>query len=296
MSDSLKPRLSKIGLGCVTFGREIDEAASFVMMDYALKHNITFFDTASAYAAGGSEKVVGAWLASRKPKPGAVVLATKITKPYIPEQIEERVNQSLARLGVDSVDLFYLHSWDEEAANPGVLAALDRIVRSGKAKTIGVSNFNAEQLERVLKLQKANGWARMKAVQNTHTFAVRHVDDPLVALCAREDVAIVTYSPLGAGFLTGKHQGGVAPGSRFDIIPGHQPIYFNDSARTRLAQLEGVAAKSGRSLVQLALSWVLHKPWVGSVLVGGRTTAHLDQAIAALAFDPTEAFRGVPDA
>ena len=296
MSDSLKPRLSKIGLGCVTFGREIDQAASFVMMDYALAHGITFFDTASAYAAGGSEKVVGAWLASRRPKPGAVVLSTKITKPYVAEQVEERVNQSLQRLGVESVDLFYLHSWDEEAANPGVLAALDRVVRSGKAKTIGVSNFNAEQLERVLKLQKANGWARMKAVQNNHNFAVRHVDAPLAALCEREDVAIVTYSPLGAGFLTGKHQGGVAPGSRFDLLPGHQPIYFNDLARGRLAQLEGVAAKSGRSQVQLALSWVLHQSWLGSCLVGGRTPAHLDQALAALAFDPAAAFQGVPDA
>jgi aryl-alcohol dehydrogenase-like predicted oxidoreductase len=103
-------------------------------------------------------------------------------------------------------------------------------------------------------------------------------------ICAQNEIAIVTYSPLGAGFLTGKHEAGVQPGSRFDIIPGHQDVYFNEQSRGRLARLREVAARSGESMIQLALAWALHQPQVATVLVGGRTPAHLDQARQARAF------------
>src|SRR5204862_2036273 len=101
---------------------------------------------------------------------------------------------------------------------------------------------------------------------------------------------IVTYSPLGAGFLTSKHQRGVEPGSRFALIPGHQRIYFHEAAWRRLARLEAVAARTGHSQAHLALAWALHQPGVASVLVGGRTPAHLDQALAAEAFDDPAIF------
>ncbi|MEQ1853064.1 MAG: aldo/keto reductase, partial [Chthoniobacteraceae bacterium] len=103
-------------------------------------------------------------------------------------------------------------------------------------------------------------------------------------------IAIVTYSPLGAGFLTGKHQRGVAPGSRFDLVPGHQDVYFHESAYRRLARLEAVAARTGLSQAHLALAWALHQPGIASVLIGGRTPAHLDQALAAEALDDPALF------
>jgi len=291
MANWIKPRLSKIGLGCVTFGREIDQAASFVMMDHAIAHGITFFDTASAYAAGASESTVGAWLASRRPPPESRTIATKITKPYVAGEIETRLDQSLLRLGLEQVELFYLHTWTDNAADPEILAALDRVVRKGKARALGVSNFTAEQLEKVLKIQAEHGWARMEAVQNNHNFALRAVDDNLKALRAREDVAIITYSPLGAGFLTGKYRKEVATGTRFDVIPGHQPLYFNDTGWSRLSELEGAAARGGISQVQLAYAWVLDQPEIDSVLVGGRSPAQLDQALAARALDPARVAR-----
>ncbi len=293
-SPSLKGRFSKIGLGCGTFGREIDEAGAFAMMDYAWANQITHFDTAEAYGrpAGASERIIGAWLASRRPKPESMLLATKLLPPYAADRVEASVTQSLQRLGRESVDLVYFHGWDEGAADPGVLAVLDRLVRSGRVGALGASNFTAEQLARVLRIQDEAGWARLKALQNNNNFAVRDIDEPLRQLCAREDVAIVTYSPLGAGFLTGKHKQAVAPGSRFDIVPGHQDVYFNDLSRSRLTELEGIAARTGQSAVHLAFAWALSQPGIDCVLAGGRTPAQIDQARRGQALDAKAIFGG----
>jgi aryl-alcohol dehydrogenase-like predicted oxidoreductase len=289
--EELAARLSRLGLGCVTFGREIDQAAAFAMMDHARLRGVTHFDTAEAYGAGASERIVGAWLAARRPESRSLVIATKVRAPYTPARIEESIARSRERLGVAKIDLFYLHAWSEEAADPAVLAALDAAVRDGRVGALGISNIAADQLERVLRLQAERGYAPIRAVQNNHNFAVRKVDERLRALCARERISIVTYSPLGAGFLTGKHKGGVAPGSRFDIVPGHQDDYFNEAGWGRLARLEAIAARTGRTLPDLAFAWALHQPGIASVLVGGRTPSQLDQPFAALAFDQPELLR-----
>jgi len=277
----LKARLGKIGLGCVTFGREIDEASSFAMMDHALARGVNLFDSAAAYGAGASERIIGAWLASRRPAPGSVVVATKMRAPFTPELLEQSIAQSRERLGVATIDLFYLHQWNEAAADPAVLSALDRAVKAGRLGALGVSNFSAEQLERVLGVQKKLEYARFEAVQNNHNFAVRTVDERLWRLCEREGVAVVTYSPLGAGFLTGKHKAGVAKGSRFEVIPGHQPIYFNDDGWRRLARLEEVAARRCRSMPELALAWVLRQGDDIIPIPGTRREYYLMENIAA---------------
>jgi aryl-alcohol dehydrogenase-like predicted oxidoreductase len=253
------------------------------MMDRALKHRISFFDTAVAYGGGASEKAVGEWMASRDVR-NQLALATKILPPYSPATIEEAVAGSLQRLGTGFVDLLYLHRWDETAADAAVLRSLDALVKSGRVRALGASNFTVPQLSRILDLQADLGAAPMRALQNIHNLAVRSIDDSTRQLCARHRIAVVGYSPLGAGFLTGKHDQGVQPGSRFDIIPGHQNVYFNDLARKRLSRLREVAASSGFPMTQLALAWALHQPAIAAVLVGGRTTAHLDQALQACSF------------
>lgn len=272
--------LPKISLGCVTFGREIDEAASLAMMDHAYARGVRMLDTAAAYGGGGSERIVGRWLAARRPKD--VVVATKMLPPYEPERIERSVNESCERLGISHLDLFYLHQWHPSALSVEALAAFDALIRSGKVRALGVSNFTHEQLAEVLRVQGEHGFAPMAALQNNHNFAVREVTDDLRVLCVKHGIAIITFSPLGAGFLTGKHQHGVQTGSRFDLIPGHQNVYFHEQSYRRLAQLERVAQRSGEAQAKLALAWALHQPGVASVLVGGRTPAHLDQAFDAL--------------
>ena len=282
--------LPSLGLGCVTFGREIDRAASFAMMDHAFDRAITLFDTAAAYGGGASETIVGEWIADRGVR-AEVLVATKVLPPYTPETIAASVTESLRRLRQPAVDLLFLHRWDESALQPQVLHALDALVQSGRVRRLGASNFSLAQLERAHRLQTEAGFARFRAYQTIHNYAVRSVDDAARALCARADIAIVGYSPLGAGFLTGKHVQGVQPGSRFDLIPGHQNVYFKDVARRRLARLQEVAARSGVPVTTLALAWALHQSPVATVLVGGRSPAHLDQALHAQTFNNPELLR-----
>ena len=259
-----RPPVSRIGLGCVTLGREVDEAASFALLDHALARGITHFDTAAAYGGGASESILGRWLASRKP--ANITVATKILPPY--DRID--LTPSLQRLGVDQIDLLYLHQWHDSALQAG--AALEKL----PVTRFGVSNVTLDQL-------RALG-PRFSVIQNNHNLAVSAVTAALREYCAAQEIAIVTYSPLGAGFLTGKHQNGVQPGSRFEIIPGHQQIYFHEDAWRSLARLETVARRTGHSPVHLALAWALHQPGIACTLIGGRTPAHIDQAFAALDF------------
>ena len=226
---------SDIGLGCVTFGREIDERASHGLLDYALERGITFFDTAAAYAEGASESIVGSWLASRRIDPGSVTIATKFQPPYTPGRVSDIVNESLSRLRVPTIDLLYLHKWDETADCFEFAAALDQVVREGRVRALGVSNCNREQLESALLLQDQHGLRRFSVLQNNFNFAVSDLDLEYRRFCKDENVSTITYSPLGAGFLTGKHKRRVEPGSRFDLIPGHQNIYFTKESEDRLS-------------------------------------------------------------
>ncbi len=256
---------SRIGLGCVTFGREIDEAPSFALLDHALERGITHFDTAAAYGGGASETILGKWLASRKP--ANITVATKILPPY--DRID--LTDSLRRLGVDHIDLLYLHQWHDTAQKAA--DALEKL----PVRRLGASNVTLDQLRDL--------GPRFSVIQNNHNLAVSDVSDALRDYCAAHEIAIVTYSPLGAGFLTGKHQNGVQAGSRFEIIPGHQQVYFHEAAYQRLARLEAIAKRTGHSQAHLALAWALHQPGIACTLIGGRTPAHIDQAFAALDFD-----------
>ncbi len=266
--------VTQIGLGCVTLGREIDEEASFVLLDHALARGVRLFDTAAAYGHGASESILGRWLASRRPS--GISIATKILPPY--DRLD--IAASMQRLGVDQIDLLYLHQWHESVLSAG--AALDELVASGRVKALGLSNVTLDQL-------RAAG-PRFSVVQNNHNLAVSDVSEALREHCVANGIAIVTYSPLGAGFLTGKHHLGVQSGSRFDLVPGHQDVYFHRGSYRRLATLEAVSARSGHSQAHLALAWALHQPGIDSVLVGGRAPAHLDQAFAALDLDDPALF------
>jgi aryl-alcohol dehydrogenase-like predicted oxidoreductase len=284
------PPLSPICLGGSTFARETPEAAAAAMMDHALARGITLIDTAATYTGGASEKIVGNWRASRRPDSRKMMIATKIYPPYTPAAIDVAVRASAERLGMDVIDVLYLHKWDAGAETPEALSALDRLVREGRVRVLGVSNFNADQLRTVLALQQKLGLARFRLLQNNNNVAVREVDDALVALCEANDLAIVTYSPLGGGFLTGKHRTGVAAGSRFDVAPGHQAIYFNEVPNRRLDRLTAIADRTKIPVTHLALAWAMHRWGVASVLVGGRGPQYIDQAFAAHALNDPALF------
>jgi aryl-alcohol dehydrogenase-like predicted oxidoreductase len=284
-------RVSAIGLGGATFGREIDEPAAFDVLDRAFERGVTLFDTAEAYSAGRSEEILGRWIASRGVR-DRIVLATKVAPPLAPDRVLASAEASLRRLGVEAIDLFQLHSWDQHAPLEETLAALDELVRAGKVRYAGCSNFTAEHVGAALALGGARGRPRMQSVQPVYNLALREIERELLPLCRAEGVGVMTYSPLGAGFLTGKYrQGGSVPGgTRFEIVPGHQQIYFNDACFAVMERLRAAADELEVPMARLGLAWVLSRPGITATLVGARGPAQVDQA-----FDAAELARS-PDA
>lgn len=275
-------QVSSIGMGCVTFGREIDRATSLRILDHARDRGITLFDTAEAYAQGGSENVLGEWL-NQSGVRAQIVLATKVTPPLTRERVLESAEDSLRRLRTDRIDLFQLHVWDDQTPLEETLLALEQLVQQGKVRYIGCSNWQAWQLCKALLWSKDTGSAPLQSIQPPYNLVQREIETEVLPLCADQQIGVLAYSPLGAGFLTGKYQrGGEVPrGTRFDVIPGHQPIYFTDHGYAVLDRATRAAAACGVSLVQFALGWVLRRPLVTSVLIGARKTAQVDQAFTA---------------
>ncbi len=274
--------VSAIGLGGATFGREIDEPTAFDVLDRALERGITLFDTAEAYSAGRSEEILGRWIASRGAR-DRIVLATKVAPPLNCERVIASAEASLRRLQAEAIDLFQLHSWDAETPLAETLEAFDTLIRQGKARYVGCSNFAAWLVCKALWRQETRGWARLESVQPVYNLAMRDLERELLPLCADQQLGVITYSPLGAGFLTGKYREGgpVRGGTRFDIVPGHQDIYFNAASFQAMERLRETAATLGLPMARLALAWVFGRPGVTSTLIGARSRAQVDQAFEA---------------
>lgn len=279
---AIKHRLGRLALGCATFGREIDRAASFAVMDHAVAKGIVHFDTAPAYGSGASECMIGDWLASRQPAAGSLLIATKVKPPFRPAAIAASLAASRRRLGLNELAVVYLHQWSDELDEPGAIEDIAAMLPSQGAHSLGFSNFDRAQFERMLERLRSARLPAAAALQNNHNFAIRAFEPRLLDLAADVGTAVVSYSPLGAGFLTGKHRSGVSSGSRFEIVPGHQKLYFNPTSWDRLAQLEAAANRMNVAPALAALAWVLRESSIDCTLVGGRTPAHLDQAFAAL--------------
>ena len=272
--------VSTIGMGCVTFGREIDKRESLAIMNHAFEHGITLFDTAAAYGQGASELVVGEWLQSRNLK-DQIVLATKVTGTLTRQRIVTSAEASLKRLQTDHIDLLQTHVWDESTPLEETLEALTALVQQGKVRHVGCSNYSASQLASALTLSEQSRLIRMVSVQPPYNLVQRDIEAELLPLCAAENIGVISYSPLAAGFLTGKYRPGqpIPSGTRFDVVPGHQDIYFTEHGFQVLQQLDNEVRTSGVSHIEQALSWVLQQPGVTSVLIGARNTTQIDQAL-----------------
>jgi aryl-alcohol dehydrogenase-like predicted oxidoreductase len=276
--------VSAVGLGCVTFGREIDEATASTVMDRAREVGITLWDTAEAYSGGRSEEIVGRWLADRRSR-DEIVLATKVRGPLTRARIIGAAEASLRRLRTDRVDLYQLHLWDASIPLEETLEALDTLVRQGKARAIGCSNLAAWQFCKALWWQDVHGWIRFESVQPNYSLVVRDIESELLPLCIDQHVGVISYSPLGGGFLTGKYRaGGEIPAhTRMDYVPLMQPIYFHEAGFRILEGLRTKAGELGTTIPLLALAWAMTHPAVTSVLIGARSSTHVDQAVEAAA-------------
>jgi 1-deoxyxylulose-5-phosphate synthase len=299
--------VSRLCLGTMTFGLQTEEDASRSIMDRAADAGVNFIDTANVYPLGGTEtiagrteEIVGRWL---KGKRDHYILATKAVGKMGPsawdqgasrKHLLDAIDASLKRLNTDYVDLYQLHSDDRETPLDETLEALDTIVRHGKARYIGVSNFLAYRLARALGRSDALRLARFVSVQPRYNLLFRQIERELLPLATEEQLAVIPYNPLAGGLLTGKHRHDSAPSEgRFTATVGkagemYTQRYWHEREFQTIEKLKGIAGETGESLAKTSLAWVLANPAVTSAIIGASRPEQLADTLAAidLTLDP----------
>ena len=299
-------RVSQLCLGTMTFGLQCEEQVSRSIMDAAFEGGVDFFDTADVYPLGGdrqtagrTEEIVGAWAKGRRE---SLIIATKCfgqmgPKPWDQgmsrKHITEAIDASLRRLQTDYVDLYQLHGFDPSCPIDEALDGLDRVVASGKARYVGVSNWMAHRVVRALGRSEVKNLVRIDSVQPRYNLLFRSFERDLLPLCEEEGVAVIPYNPLAGGFLTGKHRADAPPPNdgRFTLGRAgamYQQRYWHDQQFESVEALKGVAAEAGMSLATMALSWVMANPAVTAPIIGASRPEQLADSLAA-AEKPMEA-------
>ncbi len=287
---STGPQLSVVGLGCNNFGMRIDAAASAAVVNAALEAGITHFDTAEMYGGGKSEEFLGAALGSRR---NEVVIATKYLprpkdEPYTPGILAARIRDaaegSLRRLGTDHIDLYYQHYPDADAPIEEALGALDELVRAGKVLHIASSNVSAEQVVDAAAAAAAPGRssAHFTGTQIEWSLLERSVEATIVPAAAAAGLGIVPFFPLASGMLTGKYRRGAEYPAETRFASS---AYFSKWATAenfdKLEAYEAIAAESGHTVTELAISWLLAQPTVTSVIAGATKPEQIAENVAA---------------
>jgi aryl-alcohol dehydrogenase (NADP+) len=283
----------------MTFGLQCDEARSHAILDAAAEGGIDFLDTADVYPLGGglstagrTEEILGAWLRGRRHQ---FVLATKCVGQVGPKpwdqgmsrkHVLDAVEASLRRLGTDYVDLYQLHSYDPRTPLDEALEALDTVVRHGKARYVGVSNWPAHKIARALGRGELKNLIRIVSVQPRYNLLFRAFERDLLPMCEEEGLAVIPYNPLAGGLLTGKHDQRSAPpqGTRFSLGsagPQYQERYWHEQEFATVESLRAVAAEAGMSMATLAVAWVLSNSAVTAPIVGASRPEQLADSLAA---------------
>jgi aryl-alcohol dehydrogenase-like predicted oxidoreductase len=283
----------------MTFGLQCDEPASVAILERAAAGGITFLDTADVYPVGGTfetvgrtEEILGRWLRGRREN---FVVATKCSgamsaKPWdrgaSRKHILDAIEGSLRRLGTDYVDLYQIHHPDPQTPMEETLRALDDVVRAGKARYVGCSNYHAYQVARALGRSEAMGVARFDSVQPRYNLLFRQIERELLPLCQEEGVGVIPYNPMAGGFLSGKHRRDAGPtaGTRFTLGTAarrYQERYWGEREFASVEELRPLAAAAGMSMAQMAVAWVLAHPAISSAIIGASRAGQLDDMFAA---------------
>jgi aryl-alcohol dehydrogenase-like predicted oxidoreductase len=295
-------KVSEICLGTMTFGHQSDERTSFDILDKAAQHGVTFLDCADVYpvppspeTAGKSEEILGRWLKGQREK---FVVATKCRmrvghgpndEGLSRKHILKAAHDSLRRLGTDYIDLYQTHSPDLDTPLDETLWALDDLVRSGKVRYVGCSNYLAWQLALSLGISNKHGWARYDCVQPRYNLLYRDIEAELLPLCRDQGIGVIVYNPLAGGFLTGKyrdHQAASQPDSgRFALGKTgelYRDRYWQHAQFEVVDHLAKFFEPRGKALVQVAVAWALQQPGITSAIVGASRAEQLEQSLTAI--------------
>ncbi len=290
--------VSRICLGCMGFGDPsrwihkwvLDEENSRPIIKKALDFGINFFDTANVYSLGASEEILGRAIKDYA-KRDEVVIATKVFFPMREgpdggglsrRAILSEIDNSLARLGMDYVDLYQIHRWDYQTPIEETLEALHDVVKAGKARCIGASAMYAWQLQKALCVSEAHGWTRFVSMQNHLNLIYREEEREMLPLCREENIAVIPYSPLASGRLTRETATEGTLRAETDQIARKKYDATAETDQRIVDRVTELAEKHGVKRAQIALAWLLQKKPVTAPIIGATKISHLEDAVGAL--------------
>ncbi len=280
-------KVSAIGLGTNAFGSRADEQTSIKTIEHALELGINFIDTAESYTQGRSEEIVGKAVNGKRSQ---AIIATKFgqvrtvgpkerggSRSYIIKALEN----NLRRLNTDYIDLYYLHSPDTETPIEETLRALDDLVHAGKVRYIACSNFAAWQLCEAEWTSRLHNLEPFIAIQSRYNMLDRSIEQEIVPCCQAYGIGVVPWGPLASGFLTGKYARSPEIPARFSPSPGIYRDVLTEANFGKLAKLKTFARERSHSVGELAVAWLLSRPWLGSVITGATNAEQVSSNVAA---------------
>jgi len=280
-------KVSELCLGTMIYGQQVDEATSIRIIRRAVEAGINFIDTADVYVNGRSEEIVGKAIHDMRDD---IVLATKVRNIMGPgpndvglnrKHIMKGVEESLRRLGTDYIDLYQLHHVDPTTPLKETLVTLNDLVRAGKVRYIGCSNFAAWQLEKALRVSEVHDLDAFVCTQPRYNIVDREPERELLPLCAEEGIGVIPYSPLAGGLLTGKYRPGKPPpeGTRGALRPEWMSRFMTDRSLVIIQELEKISSETGMPMTQLSLAWMLENPTITAPIIGASSLEQLEMNI-----------------
>jgi aryl-alcohol dehydrogenase-like predicted oxidoreductase len=289
--------VSELCLGCMTFGRELDEEGSRKVIARFLEAGGNFIDTADVYANGASEEITGRAIKGVRDQ---VVLATKVRFPMgdgpndvglSRKHVISGLEASLERLGTDYIDLYQVHAWDALTPLEETLSALTDLARAGRVRYVGVSNFTGWQLMKSLWVSELRGLERFVCLQPQYSLVERNIECEILPVCREEGLGVIPWSPLGGGFLSGKYRRGERPpqGSRIAEAVESMEEHWDRRATERnwntLGVVGEISEETGKSYAQISLNWLLRQEGVTAPIIGARTMEQLEDNLGAMGWE-----------
>lgn len=280
--------VSRLCFGTMTFGKPVDQAGATRMIDHCIDEGINFVDTANLYQTGVAESMLGEAMRGKRNK---LIVATKVRgkmgdgpdeSGLSKRAIIRAIEDSLRRLQTDFVDLYYLHQPDYAVPIEETLAAMEELVKQGKIRYPGTSNYSSWQVCEMQWIAQKNGYTPACVSQPMYNLLARGIEQEYLPMAKKYDVTVIAYNPLAGGLLTGKHiQATIPPGTRFDNNSMYQDRYWHPQNFTAVEKLKAASESAGRSLIDVSLNWLLYHTQTDCVLLGATRMAQLEQNLAA---------------